>query len=34
MQKNILLEAFNSNLEGYCSNNAFAGDVHTSINFT
>lgn len=34
MHNNILLEAFNSNLEGYCNNNAFAGDVHTSINFT
>ena len=34
MQNNILLEVFNPSLEGYCTNSAFAGDVHTSANFT
>jgi hypothetical protein len=34
MQNNILLEVFNPSLEGYCTNSAFAGDVHASVNFT
>ena len=29
--KNTLQEVFNQNIEEYCSNSAYASDVHTSI---